>query len=119
MNMSETEIIFKNSAVEAAKTFQKDRKEWAGKPLRLYLGGKGCDGFVYGVSFDQKEEGDHVFLFEGVELVVDSETFPIVKGCSVEWIDDERGAGFLVENPNHDKFKGKFFRKKDWKERLL
>lgn len=117
--MTQIEIDMKKSAVSAALTFMKERKEWTGKPLRLFLQGKGCDGFVYGVCFDEMEENDLSAEYDGVKLVIDPDTYPIVKGATVEWVDDERGTGFLVENPNHDKFKGKFFRKKDWKERLL
>ncbi len=86
--------------------------------LRLYLDGKGCDGFFYGVSFDSAQEGDQRFPQTGFDLIVDPETLAFVQGSTIDWVDDERGRGFLVENPNHKKFRGKFFKRTDWQKRL-
>ncbi len=35
-----------------------------GTPLRLYLDGKGCDGFYYGICFDKRESGDLELHYE-------------------------------------------------------
>ena len=112
-------IQMTKAAIESGLKLQNENLEWKNKPLRVYLGGKGCDGFDYGVCFDQQDSDDKFFDFEGLKVVVDPDTLLVVQGAEIDWIDDERGQGFLVNNPNHDKFKGKFFRKKDWKERLL
>jgi iron-sulfur cluster assembly accessory protein len=87
--------------------------------LRLYLDGKGCDGFYYGVSFDERSPQDHVFTQENqIDIIVDPETIKYVAGSIIDWVDDERGRGFLVENPHHRKFRGKFFKSKTWLDRL-
>ena len=82
------------------------------KSLRLYIDGKGCDGFYYGVCFDDAAADDKKFLHGSIELIVDQETLIYVEGSTIDWVDDERGKGFLVNNPNHRKFRGKFFRRK-------
>ena len=87
--------------------------------IRVYLAGKGCDGFTYGVALSDKEEGDHHFMDGDIPLVCDEASFGVLDGSCIDYVDDDRGQGFLVENPNHKKFRGKFFRKGDWKERLL
>ena len=114
-------VIMSEEAVQRAVQLGEENPEWAGRPLRLYLEGKGCDGFYYGVCFDKEAPGDTQFPQGSggrVRLLVDPETLQFVRGSEIIWVDDERGAGFLVENPNHRKFRGKFFRRKNWKERL-
>lgn len=90
-----------------------------GLSLRLYLEGKGCDGFYYGVSFDRRSADDVHFNDEGFELVVDRATLKFVDGSTIDWIDDQRGQGFLVDNPNHRRYRGKFFKKSSWQKWLL
>jgi iron-sulfur cluster assembly accessory protein len=87
-------------------------------PLRLYIEGKGCDGFYYGVSFDEKEKGDIEFDFKGLRCIIDERAHIFCKGSQIEWIDDERGQGFLVENPREKSFRGKFYKKSSWRSRL-
>ena len=88
--------------------------------FRLYIEGKGCDGFYYGVCRDGHRKGDYCFPQEGsgVRVLVDPETWSYVKGSRIDWVDDERGRGFLVENPRHRAFRGKFFKRKSWQESL-
>jgi iron-sulfur cluster assembly accessory protein len=88
----------------------------AGKPLRIYLEGKGCDGFFYGVAFSDLLPNDLTYRQGMLTLVIDRETFPFVAASQVDWADDERGRGFLVDNPNHKRFRGKFFKRKAWQD---
>lgn len=87
--------------------------------LRVYLDGKGCDGFFYGVSFDQRSTDDLIFPHSGLNVICDPESYKFIKESTVEWVDDERGQGFLVDNPNHRKFRGKFYKREQWQDRLL
>jgi iron-sulfur cluster assembly accessory protein len=105
-------------AATKALELQETNPDLRGGGLRLYLDGKGCDGFYYGVAFDPISEEDQVFNSLGVQIVVDPQTLPFVVGSSIDWVDDERGKGFLVENPNHRKFRGKFFKRENWQDRL-
>lgn len=110
-------------AVKQARLMQKNEDAWQGLSLRLYLEGKGCDGFYYGVTFDAQHEGDLSLPLAECEeaqdlaplvLLVDEKTLPFVKDVEVIWVDDERGRGFLVENPQQRQFRGKFFKRKEW-----
>lgn len=117
--MPEEECVRLDSqALSAAKHLQQTEQDYADLPLRLYLDGKGCDGFYYGVTFDSLREGDLVFQQDTITIVVDPDTLEFVKGSTITWVDDERGKGFLVENPRHRKFRGKFYKKRAWQERL-
>lgn len=108
------------AAIEATYAFRGNHEEYRDKDLRLYLAGKGCDGFEYGVTFDEREPDDVIVPINNkINLLCDSRTLEFVRGSTVDWVDDERGKGFLVENPNHRKFRGKFYKKSEWKTKVL
>ena len=115
-------ITLSQAAIRQALQLQQDNAAWQGLPLRLYLEGKGCDGFYYGVSFDAQKPEDLCFTqVDGdlrVDLIVDPQTLEFTEGSQVIWVDDERGKGFLVENPQHKKFRGKFFKRSAWLQKL-
>jgi iron-sulfur cluster assembly accessory protein len=117
--MTNTIIQLTEQGILAAKELQGGNPEWAHQSLRLYLEGKGCDGFYYGVTFDKPEEDDVHFEQGGIDLIVDPETLKYCVGSKIDWVDDERGKGFLVDNPHQRKFRGKFFKRQSWQERLL
>ncbi len=106
-------------AIEAACSLRAGNAEWTEFDLRVYLSGKGCDGFEYGVSFDARQDLDLAEAFDSIVTIIDPETAKYVGGSTIDWVDDERGRGFLVENPNHKKFRGKFFKRKGWEEKIL
>lgn len=105
-------------AIAMAHQLELEDSERQGKALRLYLEGKGCDGFYYGVAFDEPLADDLHFPQGGVDLVIDRDAFEFCAGSEIEWVDDERGRGFLVNNPQQRKFRGKFYKRKSWQERL-
>lgn len=111
-------ITLTAAAQTATARYRKESPERAAQDLRLYLDGKGCDGFYYGVTFDQATAEDLTFESLGVKVLVDPQTYRFVQGVTIDWVDDDRGQGYLVENPNGNKFRGKFFKRKAWQEAL-
>lgn len=74
-----------------------------GKPaiLRLSVEGGGCSGFQYKFGLADAIEGDDsVAETDGVRLAVDSVSLDLVRGCTVDFVDNLGGAAFKVENPN-------------------
>ncbi|MEZ4740967.1 MAG: iron-sulfur cluster assembly accessory protein [Bdellovibrionota bacterium] len=117
--MEKHDIRFSDEAIMHAKRLQKENVDWSHLPLRIYMDGKGCSGFLYGISFDESTDEDILIEQDEFKIVIDPKTIKFVKGSVVNWVDDERGTGFLVDNPNHKNFRGKFFRREGWQERLL
>ena len=69
--------------------------------LRVYIAGQTCSGFQYGMALDNKpRETDAAFESEGLKVLVDDTSIQYMAGTTVDYIDDERGKGFLVDNPN-------------------
>lgn len=69
--------------------------------LRLSVDGGGCAGFTYRFELAEKEESDdEVAEAAGVKLVVDPISLDLVRGSSVDFVEDLGGAAFKVLNPN-------------------
>ncbi|HTY42327.1 MAG TPA: iron-sulfur cluster insertion protein ErpA [Thermoanaerobaculia bacterium] len=89
-----------DAAVAKVKHFAGTMPDSAGKPLRIFIQGGGCSGFQYGFTFDEKKEGDAVISTGGIEVVVDPQSAQYLKDAKVDYVEDFRGAGFSVTNPN-------------------
>jgi iron-sulfur cluster insertion protein len=79
----------------------KVKESTPGSFLRLAVSGGGCSGFQYGFTFDDaRQDEDHVFARDGVELVVDDTSLDLVTGAEIDYVEDMMGAYFQVKNPN-------------------
>ena len=72
----------------------------AGKGLRLYVEQGGCSGLQYGMTFDQKRDGDLTAASFGVSVLVDAFSADYVRGTVVDFSDALTGGGFKISNPN-------------------
>lgn len=93
-------IAFSSRAVDKVREVSATMPEANGKSLRLYIQGVGCSGFSYGFAFDDPRDDDTVVNAGGLSVLVDPASAPLLDGASVDFVDDERGAGFVVDNPN-------------------
>jgi iron-sulfur cluster insertion protein len=105
-------------AIKEAVRLQHENSDFSKKSLRLYLEGKGCDGFYYGVTFDDATTEDIHYPNESIDVIVDPKTLTYTNGSIINWIDDERGKGFLVANPSQTNFRGKFYKQSSWLEKF-
>ena len=113
--MKTIDISITNEAYDKAVQIRESNASYQGQSLRLYLDGKGCDGFYYGVSFDTKSADDLSLQVRELEIIIDEETYYFCSGSTIKWlVHEELGEGFLVDNPEHRKFRGKFYKRKSF-----
>ena len=93
-------VILTDSAVQAVNRFiQNSEKNIAG--LRIKVDGGGCSGFQYGLRLeDSVADDDTVQEVNGINLVIDKASEPLLEGVTVDFIDGMEGSGFKFENPN-------------------
>ncbi|MDR3107660.1 MAG: iron-sulfur cluster assembly accessory protein [Bifidobacteriaceae bacterium] len=88
----------------AAATKVRELLDREGKPelrLRLAVEPGGCAGMQYDLGFDDSSlEGDMVVEFDGVPLVVDQLSAPLVDGATIDFEDSISAQGFAIDNPN-------------------
>lgn len=93
-------ITLTQKAVEKVRTLRQQEGK-AGLALRLKVVGGGCSGYSYSMDFEEKPEpSDSVFEQEGVKIMVDPKSLPMIDNCQVDWVDALTGAGFTIQNPN-------------------
>ncbi len=69
--------------------------------LRVFVQGGGCSGLNYGMALDDEiDEGDFVYSYFGVKIAIDPMSYNYIKGASIDFIEDEMGGGFKIDNPN-------------------
>jgi len=86
----------------AGKIRQLAAKEGLSDPiLRVRVVAGGCSGFSYELSFaEAPAEDDHVVsAADGVRVLVDPRSAPIVEGSTLEFNDALLGGGLRMKNP--------------------
>jgi len=89
-----------DAAIEKVKYFAKSMPDSEGKPLRIFVQGGGCSGFQYGFQFDERRDDDNIVEQSGITVLVDPQSATYLRDSVVNYVEDFRGAGFSVENPN-------------------
>ena len=93
-------ISLTEKAVKKVQTLQEAEGK-VGYALRLKVVGGGCSGYSYSMDFDQATAPDDVtFEDQGVKIVTDPKSLPMIDNCQIDWVDAMTGAGFTIQNPN-------------------
>ncbi|MBI4569060.1 MAG: iron-sulfur cluster insertion protein ErpA [Planctomycetes bacterium] len=88
------------NAADKVRHFRSQDEKLGDKGLRVYIEGGGCSGYKYGFAFDDAQGDDLIFEHDGLKMVIDPISYERLKGSVVDYVDDFRGAGFIVQNPN-------------------
>ena len=95
-----TEVTMTGAAAERARALLAQKGMPAGA-LRVFVVGGGCSGYQYGMALaEAAEEGDKVFTFEDVKVVVDEDSLRHLAGAEIDFVDDIMKSGFTIFNPN-------------------
>ena len=76
-------------------------KRGGGVGLRVAVKTSGCSGYAYALEFaDAAADDDLSFESEGVRLLVDSRSLPLIDGTQLDWVREGLNEGFKFNNPN-------------------
>jgi iron-sulfur cluster insertion protein len=89
-----------DNAIKKVKDFGTQSESYKGKAFRVYVQGGGCQGFSYGFTFDQTRDGDEVNKAGDIEILLDPQSAKYLDGSKIDYVEDFRGSGFVIENPN-------------------
>src|SRR5579872_6096959 len=68
--------------------------------LRIGVRSGGCSGMSYMLGFDMVHEGDTVQEVEGIKVLIDPKSDPVLNGTQLDYVDGLQGKGFTFHNPN-------------------
>jgi iron-sulfur cluster insertion protein len=93
-------LTMTDKAADKVRFYAGQMPEAEGKTLRVFIQGGGCSGFQYGFTFDDVQADDTVVESAGIKVLVDPMSAQYLSGATVDFVEDLRGSGFVVENPN-------------------
>lgn len=93
-------VTLTEQAQKAVQDFM-DKENKKGFGLRISVVGGGCSGFQYDLALAEAPTGeDEVYTFGDISVYVDKGSLVYLKGTTVDYVSDLRGAGFIFQNPN-------------------
>ena len=70
--------------------------------LRVYVAGRSCSGYQYGLALDDAPSTDDtVFERGGITIAVDPVSAPYVEGATIDHVETSDGVGFTVRNERY------------------
>lgn len=76
-------------------------QQTGGVGLRVAVKPTGCSGYQYVVNLAKDtSESDKVIISRGINLVVDDQSYPVLKGTEMDYIKEGLTEGFRFYNPN-------------------
>jgi len=92
-------ITLTQSAAKQVRSYLE--KDGAKLGLRFGVRTSGCSGFAYVVELtDLINDSDQVFETNGVKVVVDQESLPLVSGTQIDYTRENLSEAFVFDNPN-------------------
>ena len=93
-----TVSVTPKAAVQIRKALS---KRGGGVGLRLAIKTSGCSGYAYALEFAEAPTAEDLcFESEGVQLLVDVKSLPMVSGTQLDWVREGLNEGFKFNNPN-------------------
>jgi iron-sulfur cluster assembly protein len=93
-------LTLTQEAVTAIDELLQDRG-LEGYGLRVFISGGGCSGYQYGMALENNAlANDTISEIMGIKLFVDDVSLPFIEGATVDFVTNEMGTGFKIDNPN-------------------
>lgn len=92
-------IALTDRAVKQIAAILKDEPK--GAMLRVGVDGGGCSGFQYKFAVETDPAADDLKISQnGVTVLVDPLSIDLIRGATLDFVDDLMGRSFRFENPN-------------------
>lgn len=85
--------------IAQAKLLEVRQAEPARPVLRVFVSGRTCSGYSYGLALDEVPASeDSVFEQGGIRVAIDPQSLEYVDGARIDYVETPEGAGFTVTN---------------------
>jgi Fe/S biogenesis protein NfuA len=93
-------VTLTETAIRKVNEFAAMHPEASGKQLRIAIQGGSRAAYEYGFTFDDANPTDERLPQGDIAVLVDRFSLMYMAGSVVDFVEDLRGSGFVVENPN-------------------
>lgn len=73
------------------------------KYLRIGVKGGGCSGLSYVLGFDDRQDADELYEYEGQTFIMNKSHGIYLAGMEIDWAEGLNARGFTFTNPNASK----------------
>ncbi|WP_048601252.1 HesB/IscA family protein [Rubeoparvulum massiliense] len=88
-------------AIEKIKEMMHAEENHEQLHLRVAVQPGGCSGYSYGMGFeDQVHPNDTRIDLNGLSVLIDDASAPLLKGVEIDYKESLMGGGFTIHNPN-------------------
>jgi len=92
-------ITMTERAASKMATLLRERGEAA--QVRVFVEGGGCSGYRYGLAPAQGSRAGDIVVAQGeLTLFIDPESIDLIRGASIDFVEDVMRSGFTIDNPN-------------------
>ena len=92
-------VALTESAATKIRDLMAEEPEGEATVLRIAVQGGGCSGFQYLLEYDERRDDDHVLELDGLTIVIDPFSAPLLGGTVLEYDGGLGGKGFEFRNP--------------------
>ena len=96
-------VVFTQHAIHEINRLMKEEGFDKNSYLRIGVKGGGCSGLTYILGFDQKQDSDEEYEFDGLSFVMNKAHGIYLLGMEIDWQDGLNARGFTFKNPNASK----------------
>jgi iron-sulfur cluster assembly protein len=101
LNQTQTQQVTITKAAAGAVEQLLEKRKLSGYALRVFVSGGGCSGYQYGMALENNfRDSDLLFDSDGIQVVVDEVSINYLNGATIDYVEDDMGKGFKIDNPN-------------------
>ncbi len=90
-------VVIELTPTAQAKLLEVRDIEPARQVLRVFVRGRTCSGYAYGLALDDAAaDDDAVFEQGGIRVAVDPLSMQFVEGARIDYVESSEGSGFIV-----------------------
>jgi len=94
-------INISESAAQMIKNMLAEHEMIEQGGLRVFVKEGCCSGYSYGMALEQETAPeDQISECNGVRVMVDPQSLPLLDGAHIDYLDDNQNQGFRISNPN-------------------
>lgn len=93
------DVMIELTPVAQSKLLEVRDLEPARQVLRVFVRGRTCAGYAYGLALDDATaDDDAVFEQGGIRVAIDPLSVQFVDGARIDYVESSEGSGFIVTN---------------------